>query len=92
MGTQLVAAESGMGLAVLPAFIAKRLGLVRVLEGEPPFLSDIWLLQQSDSHALARVRALADYVADTITDAASQLVSIGEGNSLARPDPADHHG
>jgi DNA-binding transcriptional LysR family regulator len=57
MGAQLVASEANLGLAVLPAFIANRLGLVRVLEGEPPFVSDIWLLQQSESHVLARVRA-----------------------------------
>ncbi|MCP3467281.1 MULTISPECIES: LysR family transcriptional regulator [unclassified Bradyrhizobium] len=76
MGAQLVAAEASLGLAVLPAFIANRLGLVRVLESEPPFISDIWLLQQSESHALTRVRSLADHVAETITDAAPQLMNI----------------
>jgi len=76
MGAQLAAAEASLGLAVLPAFIASRLGLVRVLEGEPPFVSDIWLLQQSEAHALARVRALADHVAETITEAAPQLMSM----------------
>jgi DNA-binding transcriptional LysR family regulator len=76
MGAQLVAAEANLGLAVLPAFIANRHGLLRVLEGEPPFVSDIWLLQQSESHTLARVRALADHVAETVTDAGAQLMSM----------------
>lgn len=56
--------------------IASQLGLVRILSGEEALISDIWLLQLSSSHDLARVRALADHVAGTIENALSEISSL----------------
>lgn len=79
MSAQLAAVESGIGLAVLPAFVAQKYGLVRVVENEAPFRSDIWLLQAADTQSFARIRALADHIADLFEQA---------GDSLSRIDKA----
>jgi DNA-binding transcriptional LysR family regulator len=76
MGAQLAAVEAGLGLAVLPAFVARKYGLVRVLDAEAPFHSDIWLLQEAEAHKLARVRAVADHVSDVVGQAAPYLESL----------------
>ncbi|MFK0382318.1 LysR family transcriptional regulator [Agrobacterium sp. NPDC090273] len=74
MGSQLAAAQAGIGMAVLPSFLAKRAGLERVLRGAQPFETDIWLLQQSDSHKLTRVRALSDYLSEAFAKASNELI------------------
>ena len=76
MGAQLAAVEAGLGLAVLPAFVARKYGLVRVLDAEVPFQSDLWLLQEAEAHKLARVRAVADHVSDVVGQAAPYLESL----------------
>jgi DNA-binding transcriptional LysR family regulator len=76
MGAQLAAVEAGLGLAVLPAFVARKYGLVRVLDAEVPFQSDLWLLQEAEAHKLARVRAVADHVSAVVGQAAPSLESL----------------
>jgi DNA-binding transcriptional LysR family regulator len=76
MGAQLAAVEAGLGLAVLPAFVARKYGLIRVLGAEPPFQSDIWLLQEAEAHKLARVRAVVDHVSHVVSQAMPQLESL----------------
>ncbi|GHC72091.1 LysR family transcriptional regulator [Limoniibacter endophyticus] len=75
MGSQLAAAKAGFGIAVLPAFIARKQGLMRVMDEHPPLVTDIWMLQQAASHEFARVRAVADYLGDMIASAQAELLS-----------------
>jgi len=76
MTAQLSAVDAGIGLAVLPAFVARKYGLVRVVEDEAPFRSDIWLLQASDAQSFARVRVLADHLTELFAHATDSLVQI----------------
>lgn len=65
---QMVAAEEGMGMAWIPAFLGDRHpGLTRV-PGVPTARSrSIWILLHSDLRRTARVRAVVDFVADWIS-------------------------
>ncbi|MGD9925179.1 MAG: LysR family transcriptional regulator [Pseudorhodoplanes sp.] len=63
MSTQLAAVQAGIGVAVLPAVVAKKFGLKRVLTSDAPFYSEIWLLQSADTKHVARVRALSEHIA-----------------------------
>lgn len=76
MSAQLSAAEAGIGLAVLPAFVARKFGLIRVVAEEEPFRSDIWLLQAADALSFARVRLLADHLTALFAEAADSLIEI----------------
>jgi len=76
MAAQLSAVEAGIGLAVLPAFVARKYGLVRMVADEAPFRSDIWLLQASDAQSFARVRVLADHLTELFEHATDSLAQI----------------
>lgn len=61
LSAQLAAAEAGLGLAVLPHFLARRAGLVCVaqqLGADQP----VWLAMHSDLAHSRRVRAVADHL------------------------------
>ena len=73
MSSQFAAVSAGIGLAVLPAFVANKAGLVRVIKAEEAFFSDLWLLQAADAQNLLRVRLLAEHLAETISSANEQL-------------------
>lgn len=77
MSAQLAAVEANLGLAVLPAFVAKKFGLVRVLKEEAPFSSDIWMLQAPGSGSFARVRVLADHVAEALQQSSAHFMDLG---------------
>lgn len=76
MSAQLSAVQSHIGLAVLPAVVARKFGLKRVLSSDAAFFSEVWLLQSSDSKSVARVRALADHIADALEAASDSLSRI----------------
>lgn len=76
MGAQFAAVLAGLGLAVLPAIVAKANNLVRVLVEEEPHRSDLWLLQNADTRRSARVNAVADHFADVIASEATALGSL----------------
>ena len=60
----LVAAASGIGLAVLPCYMADPdPRLVRLLGPEQVVSRDIWLVMHRDSRRIARFRAFADFLA-----------------------------
>lgn len=59
---QLSAAEAGLGLAVLPHFLARRAGLA-ALPVDPGCDQEIWLVIHADLAASRRVRAVADHLA-----------------------------
>jgi DNA-binding transcriptional LysR family regulator len=64
-------AAGGVGLAVLPAFMAAD---YRLLRASPNIArSDIWLTMHSDLQRNKRIRAVVDYVAEIIAKDASRL-------------------
>lgn len=64
--TRLAAAESGLGIAVLPHILAKQSGrLQRVLESEEAPSKTIWLVVHRDLRHVARVRAVLDWLEET---------------------------
>ncbi len=71
---QLMAVQAHLGIAALPRFAARLFNLQPVLAHEPKLLSDIWLLQQSESRRLKRVNIVADHITAIITAARDQLL------------------
>lgn len=66
--TLVEAAANGMGLAVLPCYVAAyRPELVRVSELLPEVVTDLWLLVHDDLRHTARVRAFVDFIAGEFT-------------------------
>ncbi|MFM4649677.1 LysR family transcriptional regulator [Aeromonas bivalvium] len=61
LAAQLAAARAGMGLAVLPHFLARQTGLV-CLQPELGVDQPIWLVLHSDLAHSRRVRAVADHL------------------------------
>jgi len=60
---QAEAARAGLGLALLPWFVAADLdGLEAVAIGPPPPTRDVWLLIRPDLATVPRVRAVADHL------------------------------
>ena len=65
--SQLAAAEAGMGLALLPCYLADPVpGLVRVLPVSKGVVRGLWLVLHRDLRHTARVRALADFLSETL--------------------------
>lgn len=75
MSAQLMAAAAGMGIAVLPAIVARRHGLIRALGDEEPFQSGLWLLQHADTRRSARVEAVSDHLSSFVKSHAAELES-----------------
>lgn len=72
LGAQLVAARAGLGLAVLPHFLARPDGLV-CIQPELGVDQDIWLAVHADVARTPRVRVVADFLADLIRDSREVL-------------------
>lgn len=65
--TQLAAAKGALGLCVLPCFMCREVPeLVRVLGDEIKIHRSYWLVIHSDLRKIARIRAAADFIADTV--------------------------
>lgn len=72
---QLVAAKSGMGLAVLPCYLGDpEDGLMRVTEPIPELTTELWLITHQALKESARVRAFMDMVGEGIRKALPKLV------------------
>ncbi|KZK89196.1 HTH-type transcriptional regulator GltR [Pseudovibrio sp. Ad5] len=65
LATQVVAAKAGLGLAVLPHFLAAEAGLVCV-EANIGVDQQIYLVMHSDLAHSPRMRVMADFLADLI--------------------------
>jgi DNA-binding transcriptional LysR family regulator len=64
---QLVAAKTGIGLAVLPCYLADpEPELERVLAPLPDLATELWLITHRDLRNTARVRAFMDAVGDAL--------------------------
>jgi len=72
LSAQLAAAASGLGLAVLPHYLARQAGLVCLL---PEIGADqpIWLVMHADLAHSRRVRAVADYLIALFEDKRLEL-------------------
>lgn len=74
-GAQLVAAQNGLGIAVLPHFAARQAGLTDVLENGPGLTLDLWMLVQEQSARLPRIQAVSDYLHKLLQDNADLLAT-----------------
>lgn len=72
LSAQLSATTTGLGLAVLPHYLARRAGLVCLL---PELGADqpIWLVLHSDLAHSRRIRAVADHLIQLFEDSKSEL-------------------
>ncbi len=64
--TQIAAVRAGLGLAVIPDFLATGDDLVRVVPPEELFSNEVWLVTHADLVASARVRAVSEFLADHV--------------------------
>lgn len=82
----LPAVLGGLGLAVLPCYLADgEPDLLRLLGPREVVLRDLWLVLHRDSRRIARVRAFVDHFAEEVAAQAQQLhgdLAPGPGRSL----------
>jgi DNA-binding transcriptional LysR family regulator len=70
--SQVSAVKSGLGVCLLPHFLAMSENLI-CLDKHLPLKQDIWLVIQNDVRVSKRVRIVADFLADTIHNNADFL-------------------
>ncbi len=70
--TQVVAAQAGLGIALLPHFIGREADL-RCLSAVTAIDQDIYLVMQTDLAHSRRVRAVADFLVELVNDNATRL-------------------
>lgn len=75
--TQLAAVRAGLGLAVIPDFLAVDEDLVQVLPPSQLFSNDVWLVVHPDISTSARVRAVGDFLADAVTKVSLDVAARG---------------
>ncbi|MBM7345153.1 LysR substrate-binding domain-containing protein [Pantoea coffeiphila] len=67
---QLAAVKAGLGLAVLPGFIAAQESELRIaIPADRVFSEDLWLVTHTELTASARVRAVADFLVEIVAEA-----------------------
>lgn len=72
--TQAAAAAAGLGVALLPAYVAAAFpALTRVELGAAPPVAELWLLVRPDLTSVPRVRAVADFLAALCRDNACHM-------------------
>lgn len=64
--SQIVAVRAGLGLAVIPDFLAIGDDLVPVISSDKMFSNKVWLVTHADLVASGRVRAVGDFLADRV--------------------------
>jgi DNA-binding transcriptional LysR family regulator len=72
VATQITACASGLGLAVLPHFLARPHDLI-CLDADLGIDQSIWLVTQSDLAQSRRVRAVADFLRDIVKEHSAVL-------------------
>jgi DNA-binding transcriptional LysR family regulator len=70
---QIAAARAGLGLAIIPDFLVDDPNLERVLAPGDVFSDGVWLVMHADLAASSRVRAVADFLAETVDEARPAL-------------------
>ncbi|MDQ7728545.1 LysR family transcriptional regulator [Halomonas sp. SpR8] len=72
LATQLAAAKAGLGIAVLPHFLAREAGLICVAE-DIGVDQPIYLVIQTDLTQSGRIRAVADFLAELVASNRERL-------------------
>ena len=62
MLNQALAAEAGLGVAILPCFLGDSFPTLTRIAEDPAWQTDLWLLTHPDLRHAARVRALLDFL------------------------------
>lgn len=88
LAVQLSACEAGLGLAILPHFLARPRGLVR-LDADPGMDQAIWLVVQSDLLQSRRVRVVADFCRDLVRRRQADLSGAQAAKSMRFAGHAD---
>ena len=70
---QVAAVRAGLGLAVLPDFLASGGDLVRVVPSDQLFRNEVWLVTHAELSGSARIRAVGDFLADQVVKANLEL-------------------
>ena len=70
---QIAAVRAGLGLAVLPDFLAVANDLVRVIPSDRLFSDELWLVTHADLIASVRVRAVSNFLSDHVVGSNAQL-------------------
>lgn len=83
MAAQLEAVKAGMGIAILPCFMADTIPTLQRLEliTSKSFCGDLWILRHEDLRATARVRAFVDFM----IEAFEQHRDLLEGRCYSNP-------
>ncbi len=83
---QLSAAKAGLGLAMLPCFIADREEkLVRATDRKPFPSRDVWILTHSDLRRTARVRAFMEFAEQVLRSHKKEFIGDLEGLHQKKP-------
>jgi DNA-binding transcriptional LysR family regulator len=78
---QIAAVRAGLGLAVLPDFLAVGEDLVRVIPSEKLFNNEVWVVTHANLSGSARIRAVSDFLADHVVKANPELSGRSIGTS-----------
>jgi DNA-binding transcriptional LysR family regulator len=62
------AAEAGLGVAMLPCYLGESVGLTRIRDPLDEVTTDLWLLSHADLRKTARIRALIEFLSETLTE------------------------
>ncbi|WP_412458385.1 LysR substrate-binding domain-containing protein [Sinorhizobium americanum] len=68
LNAQMAAVRSGLGLAVLPRFVAEPAGLVALLPEAPRLMPELWMLVHEQAAAVPRVRSVKDALTAALAD------------------------
>lgn len=63
---QIAAVRAGLGLAVIPDFLAVNDHFVRVIPPNQLFEADLWLVTHADLVASARIKAVSDFISKQV--------------------------
>ncbi len=71
---QRAAVEAGLGIAVLPCFLGDRSPtLVRLFAPDPELTEPLWLVVHEELRRVARVRVVADFLANALAELGPEL-------------------
>lgn len=66
---QIAAVRAGLGLAVIPDFLAVHDGFTPVIPSDELFSNDVWLVTHADLVGSARIRAVSDFLSEQVMPA-----------------------
>ncbi|WP_114192111.1 LysR family transcriptional regulator [Edaphovirga cremea] len=75
VSTQYAAAKAGIGLALLPCFVAVNdRTLIEVIPADKVFSEELWLVTHTDLRASARIRAVVTFLQDILAKASPSFL------------------